>query len=292
MLKSMTGYGQSSYADDKLNISVEIRTLNSKYLDINSRLPKAFSDREIALRNRINEKLERGKVNIVLDYQYEGRATPLLKYNEELFVAYYNELASLAHKVDADRGDLFRLAINSPEVLISTEDDKLAEEEWGRIMGVVDEALGKCDEFRMREGAVIAQKLSDYINQIDESLKAIEGLDQERIEVIKGRIRNNLLEFFEEEQIDKNRFEQELIYYLEKLDISEEKVRLASHLQYFHEVLSDGKSNGKKLGFISQEIGREINTIGSKCNDAAIQKHVVVMKEELEKIKEQILNIL
>jgi len=292
MLKSMTGYGSSKYSNNGLIINIEVKTLNSKYLDLNLRVPKAFNEKELEIRNLVNDRLERGKVSLSIEFANESATDQKQSYNEELFVKYYNDLKRLSNKVVSSDVDLFRLAISSPDVIINTGEDGVDEDEWSLIKKQVEKALAQCNDFRNKEGAQIAEKFESYVTTIKENLKSVEELDPNRVERVKTRIKNNLIEFVDEEGLDKNRLEQELVYYIEKLDITEEKVRLSSHLEHFSEVLNDNKSLGKKLGFISQEIGREINTIGSKANDAEIQKHVVNMKEELEKIKEQVLNIL
>lgn len=288
----MTGYGSASYSNEGLSINIEIKTLNSKFLDLNLRLPRSFNEREIEVRNMVSKKLERGKVSISIDFSNENEVTQKQTYNKELFKKYYEELRRLADSVVASDQDVFRLAMASPDVIVNTGDDKIDETEWKKISGLLGEALQKCDDFRAKEGAEIQEKFKGYIATIKDGLKAVTDLDPARVERVKSRIKGNLLDYVDEEGLDKNRLEQEIIYYIEKLDITEEKVRLASHLEHFSEVLDADKSLGKKLGFISQEIGREINTIGSKANDADIQKHVVTMKEELEKIKEQVLNVL
>jgi len=288
----MTGYGSSKYSNEGLIINVEVKTLNSKYLDLNLRVPKAFNEKELEIRNLVNSTLERGKVSLSIDFANESLAEQKQTYNEELFVKYYNDLKKLANKVIASDGDLFRIALSSPDVIVNTGEQGLDSNQWDLIRSQVVNALDQCNEFRNKEGAIIEEKFRSYTSIIKENLQAVEKLDPNRVERIKDRIKGNLMEFVEEEGLDKNRLEQELVYYIEKLDITEEKVRLSNHLDHFSEVLDDEKSLGKKLGFISQEIGREINTIGSKANDSEIQKHVVNMKEELEKIKEQVLNIL
>ncbi|MDX1627045.1 MAG: YicC/YloC family endoribonuclease [Fulvivirga sp.] len=291
MLKSMTGYGTASHSSEGIAINVEVRTLNSKYLDLNLRLPRAFNEKEIEIRNIISEKLERGKVSLHIDYVNENEVEPSQTYNKALFKKYYTDLRKMADSVVASDHDLFRLALSAPDVVVSTGDEKIKESDWKKIKELLLQATQKCDEFRIKEGSDLQKKFETYIQTIDRNLSEIEKLDPARIERIRNRIKSNLAEFVEEEGLDKNRLEQELVYYIEKLDITEEKVRLASHLKHFSEVLHMDQSMGKKLGFISQEIGREINTIGSKANDADIQKFVVDMKESLEKIKEQVLNI-
>lgn len=292
MIKSMTGFGQAAADDGQSRIYAEVKSLNSKFLDLNIRLPKIFSDRELEVRNLISEKLERGKVSVTLEYERLGDVTMKQTYNESLFIAYYSELKKLADRVYASYGDLFQLALNSPDVIQGgTREEGAADEEWQKARGLLLDALGKCDAYRQDEGKVLDEMLANCCGRIGESLEAVKQLDPHRVARIRERLRNNVASFFGEEGFDTNRLEQEIIYYIEKLDINEEKVRLQSHLDYFMESLRSSQSNGKKLAFISQEIGREINTIGSKCNDADIQKHVVLMKEELEKIKEQLGNI-
>ena len=292
MLKSMTGYGSASFSNEGLSINIEIKTLNSKFLDLNLRLPRSFNEKEIEVRNQVSKKLERGKVSISIDFSNDNETEQKQTYNKELFKKYYTELRKLADSVVASDQDLFRLALASPDVIVNTGDEKIDESEWGKINGLLEEALQNCDDFRAKEGAELQEKFKGYIATIKDGLTAVTDLDPARIERVKSRIKGNLLDYVDEEGLDKNRLEQEIIYYIEKLDITEEKVRLASHLEHFSEVLDADQSLGKKLGFISQEIGREINTIGSKANDADIQRHVVTMKEELEKIKEQVLNVL
>ncbi len=288
----MTGYGTASFNEGGHSVHVEVRTLNSKYLDLTLRLPRGLTPHELEIRKLVGEKLVRGKVMLTVDYTDEGDVQMKQRYNEELFIKYYQELRKLSDRVIDSSGDLFTLALNSPDVIISEADDTISEERTQQIVGLVGQALDQCDAFRREEGESLRKELQGYVEVIRERLSEVAALDPVRIERIRGRIKNNLLQFVDEEALDKNKLEQELVYYLEKLDITEEKVRLGSHLNFFLEVLNDESGSGKKLGFISQEMGREINTIGSKANDADIQKHVVVMKEELEKIKEQVLNIL
>lgn len=292
MLKSMTGYGAVSYADDGLAINVEIRTLNSKFLDLGLKLPKVFTDKELEIRNLVNDTLRRGKVSLTIEYNNQQETTLKQQYNEELFVKYYESLKKLSDRVGASQDELFKLAMNSPDVIVNAQPDGVEAEDWDKVLPLIKEVLKKCDGFRTKEGTELQEKFVSYIESIKNNLAEVERLDPERVKRIKDRIKGNLAEVVEEENLDKNRLEQEIIYYIEKLDITEEKVRLKSHLNHFGEILAEQNSNGKKLGFVSQEIGREINTIGSKANDANIQKFVVGMKEELEKIKEQLLNVL
>lgn len=287
----MTGFGQASADDGQSKIYVEVKSLNSKFLDLNLRLPKIFSDKELEVRNIISEKLERGKVSLSIEYEKLSDGTIKQSYNELLFVAYYSELKKLADKVYAPYESLFELALNSPDVIQGNIREEAGEELWAKLKALVLEAVKQCDHFRLDEGKVLGSMLGNCCKVIEDSLDRVKELDPRRVTRIRERLRNNVVSFFGEEGFDTNRLEQEIIFYVEKLDINEEKVRLKSHIDYFMQALREPQSNGKKLGFIAQEIGREINTIGSKSNDAEIQKHVVVMKEELEKIKEQLNNI-
>ena len=291
MIESMTGFGSATYADDKYQIKVEIRALNSKFLDLSYKIPKEFAERELEIKNFLTNELKRGKINLSLEYSIENGAALSQEVNEKLFEAYYKTFEKLADLVTAEKSEIFRLAIQSPDVLKAKESDE-AIPDWDIFMSVLTDAVSKCKEFRAQEGKALAEKLHCYADKINEGLKNVIERDPERIKNIKERIEGNLDEMVGMDKVDKNRFEQELIYFIERLDITEEKDRLANHLKYFKEAIESPESNGKKLGFISQEIGREINTIGSKSNDAVLQRSVVEMKEELEKIKEQVLNII
>ena len=292
MIKSMTGFGQASLNKDDLNLVVEVKSLNSKFFDLSLRLPRVFSEKELDVRNIVADKLERGKISVMVDLQQSGKVEVRQQYNEALFVAYYAELKKLADKTMSGYENLFELALNSPDVIVGGGKEELNVTLWETFQKLLIEAISKCEQFRVTEGKSLEIKLAEYIRSIETALKHAEELDPQRIERIRSRIKGNLVEFLGTEGIDMNRLEQELIFYIEKLDIHEERVRLRTHLNYFLKLLSEPQSNGKKLGFLSQEIGREINTIGSKANDAEIQKWVVMMKEELEKIKEQLGNVL
>mgnify|MGYP000047020946 CR=1 FL=1 len=287
----MTGFGQASADDGQSKIYVEVKSLNSKFLDLNLRLPKIFSEKELEVRNIISEKLERGKVSVSIEYEKITDGKIKQSYNELLFVAYYSELKKLADKVYAPYESLFELALNSPDVVQGNVREEIGEELWGKVKSLLLEAIRKCEDFRLDEGKVLGSMLANCCEVIEESLEKVKALDPKRVTRIRERLKSNVVSFFGEEGFDTNRLEQEIIFYVEKLDINEEKVRLKSHLDYFMQALRESQSNGKKLGFIAQEIGREINTIGSKSNDADIQKQVIIMKEELEKIKEQLNNI-
>jgi uncharacterized protein (TIGR00255 family) len=292
MIKSMTGFGQAVSNNGEGTITVEVKSLNSKFLDLSLRLPKLFSEKELDLRNLISEKLERGKLSFSIDYQPAAKEEVHQRYNEVLFVAYYSELKKLADRVVAPYDNLFQLALSSPDVVEGKAKEELDPLLWTKVQQTIADAIEKFDQFRLAEGKSTEEKLVQYVESIRSALSQVEVLDPKRVEKIRSRIKGNITEFFGSEGFDANRLEQEIIFYIEKLDIHEERVRLKTHLEYFSKVLNDKQSNGKKLGFIAQEIGREINTIGSKANDAEMQKHVVMMKEELEKIKEQLNNIL
>ena len=292
MIKSMTGFGQVIEDDGQSQLQVEVKSLNSKFFDLNLRLPKAISDKEMEVRNLVSEALERGKVTVTIEYERIGNQEIAQSYNEKLFTAYYAELKKLADKVYAPYENLFHLALNSPDVIQSSAKEGVTDEAWLKIKKALTAVLKQCDKFRIDEGKVLGTMLTNCCKAIDENLEQIKALDPKRVARIRERLRGNVTAFFGDEGFDTNRLEQEIIFYIEKLDINEEKVRLKSHLEYFLQAIREPQSNGKKLGFIAQEIGREINTIGSKSNDADMQQHVVVMKEELEKIKEQLNNVL
>lgn len=290
MLYSMTGFGSTEVESDKYRIKVEVKTLNSKFLDLSLKLPRELADKELEVKSLVGQHLKRGKVNLAVELIPLTMEEPTVKINDLLFNIYYQKFQEMAERVSANPKDLFRLALHSPDVI--TTDEKPADIDWSTIENTLVGALSQCNDFRKQEGSVLMGELSNYVAAIKKGLTEVAAQDPIRIKQIRERISSNLKDIEEKVQIDRNRFEQELIYYTEKLDITEEKVRLGKHLDYFVEVMKDSDAQGKKLGFISQEIGREINTIGSKANDAVIQRAVVSMKDELEKIKEQLLNIL
>jgi len=292
MIKSMTGFGQAVLNSGDTQITIEVKSLNSKFLDLSLRLPRLFSEKEIEIRNVVAEKLERGKVSLSIDYQKTGKQEVKQKYNKELFTAYYAELKKLADQVMAPYDQLFAMAINSPDVIEGGGKEELDATLWQSVQKLVNEAIDSCDQFRKTEGKTLEEKLIHYALSILDGLKEVEVIDPKRVEKVRAKIKGSITDFFGNEGFDPNRLEQEIIFYIEKLDIHEERVRLKTHVDYFIKLLEAPQSNGKKLGFLAQEIGREINTIGSKANDAEMQKHVVVMKEELEKIKEQLNNVL
>jgi uncharacterized protein (TIGR00255 family) len=292
MTKSMTGYGEANYEDDSLRISAEVKSINAKYADITLRLPKAFSAQEIAWRNLAVACLERGKIILSVTYERKDVTLSQTHINSILFKRYYHVLRSLAEEVGASTQGLFQLAMQFPEVIAKSDQDVDHEENPQLFEKVIQAAIQQCNQSRQQEGAVLASKLLDYLQGIKKSLEEVRKLDPIRSKVIRKKLQESIKAVIATHAMDETRLEQEVLYYLERLDITEEKVRLAQHLSYFEEVMTGPQSEGKKLGFIAQEIGREINTIGSKANDVAIQKEVILMKDELEKIKEQLQNIL
>ncbi len=291
MIRSMTGYGKAVCQLSTGNATIEVKTLNSKSLDINLKIPSALKEREQSLRSRITQTLIRGKVELTINIEnQEGNVMATL--NKPLMEAYYNELSAFALKMGSSvPDDLIATILRLPDVLrlpqhVPNEDD------WATLMKSVEVALEETDAFRLSEGAHLAEEISQRIGLLSGLLEQIRPLLGKRAAAIKDKILRGLEEISEASSPDTNRFEQEMIYYLEKLDITEEMVRLDKHLSYFAETMDETDSPGKKLGFIAQEIGREINTIGSKANDADIQIIVIRMKDELEKIKEQLMNIL
>lgn len=293
MLRSMTGFGRSKGQKSGYNVTVEVKSLNSKFLDAQIRIPKNFLDKELEIRSQLAKGLNRGKVSLSIDLMKEEGGVEAQQVNQDLFKVYYSEFESLADQVGAAKDDLFRIALNSPDVIIpQMVDEDLLKEQWIFVQEHFVSAIKALDEFRLQEGATLEMELKNYIANVAGYLKEIEVHDPERVVIIKERIQKHQQELSSSDAYDENRFEQEMIYYIEKFDISEEIVRLTNHLSYFNEVIGEKDSQGKKLGFISQEIGREINTIGSKANHAPVQKLVVNMKDELEKIKEQLLNII
>jgi uncharacterized protein (TIGR00255 family) len=293
MIKSMTGYGLGLFENQMLTVRCEVKSLNSKFLDLNLKLPRSLGDKEFEAREIINKVLERGKVSVGFELEYKQETKKRLKVNKELAKAYYRELYDTAVYLGAPDTDLFRLVMQLPEVVSSDNENEHIEDEWNACQQALSEALKSCDAFRLQEGLALLKSFEEGISLISEQLQQIAQIDPQRAVKVKERIIAHLERSdIPPDQIDRNRLEQEIIFYLEKLDISEEKVRLTQHLEFFTETLHLPASNGKKLNFIAQEMGREINTIGSKANDASMQRMVVTMKEELEKIKEQVMNIL
>ena len=292
MILSMTGYGKAVVAYKEKKINVEVKSLNSKSLDLSARIAPLYREKEMEIRRLIAQKLERGKVDFSLWVEKETTidATPI---NAALVENYYRQIKSIAANTGIpEPSDWFTTLLRMPDVTTKTEVEVLEEEEWHAVKQAITEALDKLIEFRTQEGAALQKKFTEKIDNIAALLKSIEPFEKSRVPKIKDKIIDGLKQI-PEVDYDKNRLEQELIYYIEKLDISEEKQRLSNHLKYFRETMNEsGHGVGKKLGFISQEMGREINTTGSKSNQAEMQNIVVKMKDELEQIKEQVLNAL
>jgi uncharacterized protein (TIGR00255 family) len=292
MLWSMTGFGKSEVIYENKKFSIEIKSLNSKQLDLATRMPYAYNEKELEIRDHINNRLERGKVSFNMFSEMQG-ANSQYKINKELAAAYFSELQDIASMIgQEEKSDYLQTLMKLPDV-VGQSREMLDENEWFAVEKAVLQAIEQLENFRKQEGAVLEADFVKRIQKILELLKEVEKHESARVERIKERILKELNSLAEDIKVDRNRFEQEMIFYIEKLDIAEEKLRLAQHCDYFMKTLKDkGMSKGKKLGFILQEIGREINTLGSKANDTEIQMIVVQMKDELEKIKEQSLNIL
>jgi uncharacterized protein (TIGR00255 family) len=282
----MTGFGKSSVQLPTKKITVEVKSLNSKGLDLNTRMPSVYREMELGLRNEIAQQLERGKIDFSLFIEVTGEETSS-KVNAPIVRAYISQMKEILPY--ADETELLKMAVRMPDAL-KTERDEIDENEWKEIQAVIKEAMANIQNFRQAEGQSLEKEFSLRIANIRQHLNDAIALDPERVKLIKEKLHNAITEL--KVTIDENRFEQELIYYLEKLDVTEERVRLTNHLDYFLETITGTEANGRKLGFITQEMGREINTLGSKSNHAGMQKLVVMMKDELEKIKEQVLNVL
>lgn len=281
----MTGYGKSVLQLPTKKISIELKSLNSKSLDLNARMPSMYRAKELEVRKLIAKHLRRGKVDFSLYVEITGEDTSS-KINKTVVNEYIKQLKDV---VDGDATELLKMAIRLPDA-VTTERDEIDEEEWAAISKEINDAITNIVAYRKDEGATLKQDFTDRIATLRRLLQEVITMDPDRIDGVRARLEKGIADI--KEKVDENRFEQELVYYIEKFDITEEKVRLDNHLDYFIKSLNSDDSNGKKLGFISQEIGREINTIGSKSNYAPMQKLVVQMKDELEKIKEQLLNVL
>jgi len=291
MIKSMTGYGLASADQENIKFAVEIKSLNSKFLELNLKLPRAYADKELLLRNICSKEIERGKVNVSINIERSEENLKGATINAALLSKYYKQLQEINIDLGANSTNLLQAVLSFPDVITYTE-EVVNEGEWDMLYQTFNTALKNFNQFRETEGAVLRTDLELRIKNILDFFAQIELLAPLRIPHIKARLNQFLEENVGKINIDQNRLEQELIYYIDKLDITEEKIRLKSHCDYFTETLKSKDANGKKLGFISQEIGREINTMGAKANDAQIQQLVVGMKEELEKIKEQLLNVI
>ena len=290
MIQSMTGYGKTVVAYKGKKINVEIKSLNSKQLDLTTRIAPLYREKEMEIRQMIAEQLQRGKVEFAIWIEKDA-ATEGATVNTTLMDSYYRQLEGFAMDHNLSGIDWMQTLVRMPDVLTKTEVEVLEEEEWSAARQGVSEAIQHLVDFRTQEGAALEKKFTEKIDNIERLMLSIEPYEKSRVEKIRARIIDGLKQIPGAEY-DKNRLEQELIYYIEKLDISEEKQRLANHLKYFRETMADAAGQGKKLGFIAQEMGREINTTGSKSNQAEMQNIVVMMKDELEQIKEQVLNAL
>lgn len=287
----MTGYGKATCELENKKLTIEVKSLNSKQLDISSRVPGFYREKEIEMRNLMAKKLVRGKIDFSMYAEVSGADNQSV-VNADIVKTYYNQLTGVANELGiANNQEMLSIIMRLPDTL-KTERPELDEEEWKVVLKSIDEALQDIVVFREQEGKALEKDILERVNNIKQLLDQVDQFEQQRMARVKERLRNNLKELVESDDFDENRFEQELIFYLEKLDITEEKVRLANHCEYFLQTMELNEPIGKKLGFISQEIGREINTLGSKANDSDLQKVVIKMKDELEKIKEQMLNVL
>lgn len=291
MIKSMTGFGKAVCECQNRKMMVEIKSLNSKSLDINARIPNGYREKEVEIRNLISKQLNRGKVDFQITIENSGEASNY-SINKSLAQKYYRELKELSNDLDEkDFSDYLLLIMRMPDVLV-TEINEISEEEWSQLQKAILKALDEVNEFRLDEGQNLEKDLRYRNDKISKLLEEVTPFEKVRLKNLQAKIKKDLEDVVDKEDIDKNRFEQELVYYQDKLDITEEKVRLKKHCEYFIDTLNETGFQGKKLIFISQEMGREINTLGSKANESNIQKIVVQMKDELEKIKEQLFNIL
>ncbi len=291
MVKSMTGFGKATGEINNKKITVEIKSLNSKQADISVRMPSYYKEKELPLRSLINKNLQRGKIEFNLYAELLG-GNSTLNLNKDLFKKYYAEFSEAAAEANPNHNSDIVAVISKMPDLMKSERTELDENEWQGVFEVIESALKEINNFRTVEGDSLKAELTLRVNNISNLLSEVEQYEDERITTVRNKILNNLKEVIDESSINKDRFEQELIYYIEKYDVTEEKTRLSQHCKYFTETMDSEISEGKKLGFICQEMGREINTLGSKANHVELQRIVVQMKDELEKIKEQILNIL
>ena len=292
MIQSMTGYGKATAELSDKKINVEIKSLNSKAMDLSTRIAPLYREKEIEIRNEIAKALERGKVDFSLWIDKKDACELITPINQDVVVAYYERIRTISETTGIPAPeDWFSTLLRMPDVMTKNDIQELSEEEWKAVHATVLQAIQNLVEFRIQEGAALEKKFREKISNIAKLLTSVDPYEKERVEKIKERI-TDALEKTISVDYDKNRLEQELIYYIEKLDINEEKQRLSNHLRYFRETMAGGHGQGKKLGFIAQEMGREINTTGSKSNHAEMQNIVVQMKDELEQIKEQVLNVM
>jgi uncharacterized protein (TIGR00255 family) len=290
MILSMTGYGQAICEFDRFTIKVDIRSVNSKGLDLNLRLPKELYHKEFIIRNEATRKIVRGSVNLNINIEYKDVAHSARRVNTDLAMSYLKELTRIANTLALPNENLMQNVLQLPEVM-KTTNEEMSDEEFNNVMSAFDQALAAFHSFRKQEGESLNVMLDRSVGIIENLVNEVETLEVQRLKNIRERITKDLEDLKDRMRIDENRFEQELIYYIERLDIAEEKVRLRNHCKYFREVMME-ENSGRKLNFVSQEMGREINTMGSKANDTKIQQLVVLMKDDLEKIKEQCMNVL
>lgn len=292
MVKSMTGFGKTTVESGSKKIIVEIKSLNSKQLDLNLRMPNLYKEKEMEIRSMVKEQLDRGKVDMNI-YFDSSEGDKDVAINSSVVMKYFNQMLEISAQLgmEPDKNELLQTVMRFPDTL-QVKSEELEEEEWLQLKAGIGQALEEIDKFRIQEGKALMKDISHRIQLIQELSAQVPRFEVKRVEVIRQKLQEKINEWTDVKNIDQNRLEQEIIYYLEKLDITEEKVRLANHCKYFLETVEKEEAPGRKIGFIAQEIGREINTMGSKANDHDIQKLVVRMKDELEKIKEQSLNVL
>lgn len=292
MIQSMTGYGKATAELPDKKINVEIKSLNSKAMDLSTRIAPLYREKEIEIRNEVAKVLERGKVDFGLWIEKKDSCELVTSVNQDIIVSYYERIRTISAVTGIpEPADWFSTLLRLPDVMAKNETQELSEEEWNVVYNAVLEAIHHLVDFRKQEGTALEKKFREKITNITNLLASVDSYEKERVEKVKDRITDALTKTLNVDY-DKNRLEQELIYYIEKLDVNEEKQRLSNHLKYFINTLEIGSGQGKKLGFIAQEMGREINTLGSKSNHAEMQKIVVQMKDELEQIKEQVLNVM
>lgn len=292
MVKSMTGFGKTAVESGNKKIIVEVKSLNSKQLDLNLRLPNLYKEKEMEIRNMVKEQLDRGKIDMFI-YFDNSEADKDVAINRSVVTQYFNQMMEISTQlgIETDKNELLQTIMRFPDTL-QVKSEELDEEEWNGLKAGIVKALNEINNFRIQEGKALIKDITHRIELIQQLSSEVPQFEKKRVDVIRQKLQEKMNEWTDVKNIDQNRMEQEIIYYLEKLDITEEKVRLANHCKYFMETIEKEDAPGRKIGFIAQEIGREINTMGSKANDHDIQKLVVKMKDELEKIKEQSLNVL
>jgi uncharacterized protein (TIGR00255 family) len=289
MLLSMTGYGRVAHSYSDKTISIELRSLNSKYTDIRAKIPQNYKEKEPELRKMVTDRVHRGKIEVVIDVQ-SAQGDNEYGLNTALFRKYYRELKQLSDELGIEGSDIMQSILRIPNVVTAAA-DSIDEQEWKEVLKALNMAMDKFEQFRKTEGAAMEQDMTARVQTIQELLSQLDPFEQERVDLLRQRMYKNLEEYMGKDKVDENRFEQEILFYLEKIDITEEKVRLEQHCKYYQEELQKKTPlKGRKLSFISQEMGREINTMGAKAYSSNIQRIVVSMKDELEKIKEQVAN--